>query len=499
MPVSDLRGTQPTASAMSSATPIYTTQMTASEMQRPPSENSSSKRRHADMVQRNAAPVSATTTATATADSVRPSGEGVREGKPQRRPREQESTTQTTHPADEGVAPPIKDDPNQSETHTLRDQLAKAEEKLRQSDHALETSQKNAARFQRTAEDAHRDLTAASKRNAELEYAYEQLNRALDRTKQDLQVARGEVDHARRKQQALEAELSQKESLLRSRTAELRSAEAFLTTAAPVSEDEVVQQVKDLNAAVHAAANSMVESWRYEHRPLDQSSHPIAERVASHLGADMVHKLINLDHSQDPTVVQLALQAILFDMLDFLSRVWRAGAEDQYDHICGQIHRGLYRTQPQALSGRWRSLTHEHIRQARSEQDTAKILDVASEGAWTKMTDVLEISGAIHRPESHRLAIGKIRSLADLAMDLGTVFSERMIACDFTLVNPKPAESFAPTHMDASGASEGAILCTNTLGLIKTINVGKLGEKITRKHVQAYQFLKPQVVLVSQV
>ena len=109
------------------------------------------------------------------------------------------------------------------------------------------------------------------------------------------------------------------------------------------------------------------------------------------------------------------------------------------------------------------------------------------------------VAGALRRAEVERAAREKIRSLAEMGLNLGTVFFERMIASDFELMRIPPSSTFIPAEMDASGGSDGVVICTTAFGLARWTNVAKVGEKITSKHIEGRLFLKPQVVLNTQI
>ncbi|RXW17587.1 hypothetical protein EST38_g8264 [Candolleomyces aberdarensis] len=102
-------------------------------------------------------------------------------------------------------------------------------------------------------------------------------------------------------------------------------------------------------------------------RDLDASSgnplkgtKPYAD-TATRLGYSITHLLATYDHSNDPILVQLALQACVCVAG---KRAWESfclGLPAKSDGVLGLIFRSIKELEPQPTSSKWRSLTHGHI------------------------------------------------------------------------------------------------------------------------------------------
>ena len=105
--------------------------------------------------------------------------------------------------------------------------------------------------------------------------------------------------------------------LLKARTAELRGAQLFLTTADKLSGAEVSQMVEKLNGEIHQAAAFMAESFEFQESkvgPEDDSTN--ARGVTKLLGPTMLKLLGLVRHWEDSLVVQIALQACMTNFAD---------------------------------------------------------------------------------------------------------------------------------------------------------------------------------------
>ncbi|KAF6754415.1 hypothetical protein DFP72DRAFT_1125024 [Ephemerocybe angulata] len=83
--------------------------------------------------------------------------------------------------------------------------------------------------------------------------------------------------------------------------------------------------------------------------------------TAARLGGALTHLLATYDHSNDPILVQLALQACVCIAA---KRAWESfclGLPAKSDGVLGAIYRSLRELEPQPTSSKWRSLTHGHI------------------------------------------------------------------------------------------------------------------------------------------
>ncbi|KAF5342412.1 hypothetical protein D9611_001807 [Ephemerocybe angulata] len=173
--------------------------------------------------------------------------------------------------------------------------------------------------------------------------------------------------------------------------AQQRSADEFLTRTDSWSGAQVLQAVNDINSEVVQFAAVVTEMCRFAPREVPSPSpsptpysvpggsgsrsraqdnngdmnqlkgtKPYAD-TAARLGGALTHLLATYDHSNDPILVQLALQACVCIAA---KRAWESfclGLPAKSDGVLGAIYRSLRELEPQPTSSKWRSLTHGHI------------------------------------------------------------------------------------------------------------------------------------------
>ena len=122
----------------------------------------------------------------------------------------------------------------------------------------------------------------------------------------------------------LEADLKQKTTLLDSRTMELRTAESFLTKYDDIPGDEIVNLVSDLNQQVLGIAAKCEELVKF--KPVDKARSESTKKYCPELNpiiGSTLHKFLEtMDNNEDPTIIQLAIQAILLYQLTIFLRNW---------------------------------------------------------------------------------------------------------------------------------------------------------------------------------
>lgn len=174
-----------------------------------------------------------------------------------------------------------------------------------------------------------KDLRTKANQNLELQ-------RRFDTQIKDLKVARDESSTLRR-------EYAQMMALLDDRTSELKGAQSFLTTADSFSGTEVLGTLQRLNAELLQntafIAESMIEVFISEKTtPKTEEQVGGMKRASGVIGHSIAHFLGTKNHRDDPILVQIAFQAYIAYVLQWISRAWIIGG----DEIQNRFIDGIY-------------------------------------------------------------------------------------------------------------------------------------------------------------
>ncbi|KAI0300956.1 hypothetical protein BC826DRAFT_1183607 [Russula brevipes] len=171
---------------------------------------------------------------------------------------------------------------------------------------------------------------------------------------------------AARQAQALEvhklrtsyAELANSVRTLESSGEELRCLKTFLTKTDDYSGQQIVQALHDLNSEILQLAAAVSDEFPLTRRSpgLWKESH--CEFVRQAIGDGMLALLRDGDHEDDPTVVQLAVQAWEVWCCRQVLDAFCAGAPPEVDRFLSDVFREMQSSEPQATTSRWRTLTH---------------------------------------------------------------------------------------------------------------------------------------------
>lgn len=339
-----------------------------------------------------------------------------------------------------------------------------------------------------------RKYRSAKDRVAELEHQLGERSRAYNQAvaKRDQRI------------QALEDELTRTKELLAARTTELSGAQSFLSTADRRSEADVLGIVRDLNENIFQVAANLTEEWE-NYRSGRSSRFKISKEninaFSESFGPALVHQVLD----RDSAAVTYLVQTCLCDFATRASSNWRH--RDEFKTL-NSIHErlsasGKYsRTRPvkynscipegQAISARWRSLTHSHLSEPPS--DPALITRTVA--------DILWITGSFayfrHSLEFVEEKASKgIKTIERLAMRLESVFMEDIMSCDMYLLCEPPYVEFDGTRMTREVESDrtptpkgqGKVAGITEVGVEKSICAGREGGRRTQV------LLKTKVVL----
>ncbi|KAH6913479.1 hypothetical protein BKA70DRAFT_1097030 [Coprinopsis sp. MPI-PUGE-AT-0042] len=257
-----------------------------------------------------------------------------------------------------------------------------------------------------------------------------------------------------------------------------RSSEAFLTRTDTWSGAQVIQAVQDINSLILQFAASVAEIGRFFVREVDADGGVAPSKGAGvegtrsyadtlqRLGPALTKLLATYDHSNDPILVQLALQMLVCVASKKAWETFCLGLPGKSDGVLSVIYRSVRELEPQPTSAKWRSLTHSHIHSiyptlaAYSANELAETIL-----RWT--VDILVLAGcapssipnpnqlfALTRPRILPSLIHLTRALTTLE----NVLRQDVLSTSFDLVIPEFGSTWNPRVMsDMFGAGAGGM------------------------------------------
>jgi hypothetical protein len=125
--------------------------------------------------------------------------------------------------------------------------------------------------------------------------------------------------------QYLKLQHNQALDLLKTRTSELRGAQAFLSKADSLSGADVIGMVEGLNTEVSQTAAFVADSFEFEKPQSGVEEETVQEagvRVSEILGERMTRLLRQSEHADDPMLIQIAFQSAMLGFSEWLIESW---------------------------------------------------------------------------------------------------------------------------------------------------------------------------------
>jgi predicted nucleic acid-binding Zn-ribbon protein len=339
------------------------------------------------------------------------------------------------------------------------------------------------------------------------------LEQQLRRQDQDANMKQTELDQ-------VQSQYSQTQALLEVRTQELKGAQSFLTKADSLSGAEVTSMVEGLNSEILQTAAFIADSFEFS-KGGRQEQGAAYSRVTQVLGDDVSKILTSIQHSEDPMLVQIALQSWLVGCSKHLIETWyfeRGLRSNQllrsvYDRVrqSGE-HNNMrdgrcisqFSSEDQAVSGRWRILTHSYARTMGKEGP--EVVESFGKTIATHLVDILIMAGY---QGSHQAAVekvfgtfsDKINVIITASLRLNLAIGEEISSCDLEPMGVQAGDLFDPSKMDDIGGDHGfrktedRVLCTTEVGLRRV----QKQTKENRSSIETKLLLKPKVALESIV
>ncbi|KAH7928098.1 hypothetical protein BV22DRAFT_1083726 [Leucogyrophana mollusca] len=294
--------------------------------------------------------------------------------------------------------------------------------------------------------------------------------------------------------------------------AHMRSMENFLTKTDLWSGAQVIQAVQDLNSEILQFAASATELCTFtKQRSTPTKLTQTTNEVATRLGPALSRILSTRDHSQDPMLVQLALQGCISFCISRALSSFCIGYQSKANITLTQIYTHMFQSEPQPTSSRWRALTHKHIHEIHPELDDYAVNEM-TETIFRWSLDIFVISGSTNPQqvpstrETFRNRFGaQVRRISKAACRLAQVTREEIMSTNFEVVAVDNGKGFDALEMSDAfedyGSSKGVVLCTTELGLRCSTRkptsetAGPAEEGSTERRL----LLRPKVVLESAV
>ncbi|KAK1225006.1 hypothetical protein PQX77_012075 [Marasmius sp. AFHP31] len=259
--------------------------------------------------------------------------------------------------------------------------------------------------------------------------------------------------------------------------ARLKTTEVFMTRTDSWSGAQVLQAIHDLNSEIlqfSAAATELCSFGKNDAAPTKVVAQATQDTIAR-LGPNLVNTLSGRDHSQDPILVQLALQGCISTCVARALSVFCMGYPTKADNVLTQIYSHIYAAEPQPTSSKWRALSHRYIHSIYPYLDDYSSNELA-ETMYRWSADILLISGgqndkgSLTSRDGLRTRFGdQIRRITKTTCKLAQVTKEEIMSTCFEIVAIEHSDTFDPRRMADSfseyGASTGNIVTTTELGL----------------------------------
>jgi hypothetical protein len=199
---------------------------------------------------------------------------------------------------------------NEREMDDLKKRLDKEEQRLRR--------ERNS--WRQDANDLRDKLTSSIRESSVLKMDVHDLQNQLARSKSlgrgledRLQGRDKDIKTVQAELHRLRAQYDRTRTLLETRTSELKGAQTFLTKADSLSGAEVTTMVEGLNSEILQTAAFIADSFEFEliqahsGAVLDAAN----EAITNCIGANTLHLLTSTRHTEDPMLIQIAVQSCL--------------------------------------------------------------------------------------------------------------------------------------------------------------------------------------------
>jgi len=276
------------------------------------------------------------------------------------------------------------------------------------------------------------------------------------------------------------------------RSTELAGARSFLSTTDPISETDVLGIVRDLNENIFQIAANLTEEWE-KLGPSQASGFAVTKRdidpFSRLYGPVLIQSALDRDHA----AVTFLVQSCLCYLATKFTSHWR---HDQGLTMLGSVYETLSASEGQAISARWKSLTHNYLSHP-PPHSTLIMQHVA---------DILWITGSFSSPRRSfdfvkGVALKGIETIDRLVLRLGSAFMEDVASSDMSLLFETPQTIFDKTRMINESGSNAVfspgrwdrVAGTTEVGVRKSLCGGQGEDRRTEVLLKARVILEKDI------
>ncbi|KAI0749351.1 hypothetical protein C8Q80DRAFT_1100411 [Daedaleopsis nitida] len=229
--------------------------------------------------------------------------------------------------------------------------------------------------------------------------------------------------------------------------ARARSLDVFLTKTDSWSGAQIIQAVDDLNAEINQFAAAATESCSFAKRAAAKTMTSDQENITPWLGPAFSRILALRDHTQDPILVQLALQASIATCCARSLSLFCVGFPSKLDALLTRILAHMQTSEPQATSSRWRALTHRSIRMLYPGLEEYAVTElVTTMFRWS--SSVFTLCGSSNAPSAADSSLHtQLRRIAEAVYKLARVTREEILSTTFEVLVVDSGVSFEAGRM----------------------------------------------------
>ena len=178
------------------------------------------------------------------------------------------------------------------------------------------------------------------RKNIEL---YDRLRSEQERYRRDLDIATTEVQrtrkqltHDREKTKKLETQLEQSQSMLRTRSDELRNVQDILAITDEPSDSEILHLIQDINAATYQCSAQLAEGWPFTLKKTARDADDVVLRM---VGKGMINVLQSGPHEEQQVLTQIAIQAFFAASVTWMISAWTFHSETLLAELYNTLHK----------------------------------------------------------------------------------------------------------------------------------------------------------------
>lgn len=177
---------------------------------------------------------------------------------------------------------------------------------------------------------------------AEIDHLKEGLKR-YNALQQELRTSKHTAEETARELAALKTSFADQEKLLKTRSAELRQAQAYLSTVDALSHADILGMVERLNSNIFQLAASIADFFQYDKPAL--VPYQLADRVqrAEMVGGrGLITLLMSMRRNADSACVQMALQTALLNLAAYVTTSWDVRFNGDQNNMFTNIYLAIF-------------------------------------------------------------------------------------------------------------------------------------------------------------